>query len=115
MKKPNTRRRDANLNANYSRRYVDHLRRIASKKFPKSNAIHIHPRCYCVAQQFGFAVIVNCEQDNEPQLREPGMKSDTTLLQLCDIGDLRVGDWCATAYISDKTGGHNEILEIYKR
>lgn len=116
--KPKTKKKKPYIHAPaYTRAELRRLRSIAMTKrslfyTPGARVVsvsHITPRAYCVAKTASHAaVFVVPPADNEPQVAN----SNTTTVHGPSCADVKLGDWCALAYVCSVSSGMNVVLEI---
>jgi hypothetical protein len=97
----------------YTRKEIARLRELGMK-YPMSkwskvlDVSHITPRAYCVAKPAAcMAVFAIPPSDNEPQV---GSDAFTTV-HGSSASSVKLGDWCALAYLSTSTCGEPVVLE----
>ena len=89
----------------YSKSAITWLIRQAMKTKGATDVAHLFPRAYCIAKPApGCAVFVVPWMDAEPQIREPAYGAQ---LVHDGVSGVRVGDWCALAYVV--TGGIQQM------
>ncbi len=94
----------------YTKEVIAWVRREAKKRGAKSVS-HIYPRAYCVAKPApGCAVFVIPWMDSEPQVRDAEYSSSKSVYE--GVEDVKVGDWCAFAYIEKGCSGFNMAFKI---
>ena len=86
----------------FSRAYMAELTRLAQHVADDVVAVsHIMPRAFCVAKLTRYSAVFSVPpQDREPQvvdILQVQVRNETA-------ADVKVGDWCAIAYISTGNG-----------
>jgi hypothetical protein len=82
----------------YSKNELAWLRKEAMKVKGATHVAHMYPRAYCVAKPAPCcAVFVTPWMDAEPQVLSLSCASSNTVSE--GVVDVRVGDWCALAYV----------------
>ena len=95
----------------YSRSTLQWLRRAAMQISGAKRVAHLHPRAYCVAKPApGVAVFAIPWMDSEPQIREEAYSSSGLVYK--GIANVRVGDWCALAYVVTSGGGETYAFQL---
>ena len=100
----------------YTRKEIARLRELGMRypvnKWTKVNWVsHITPRAYCVAKPAAcMAVFVVPPPDSEPQVRNQAY----TVVKNSSAQEVKLGDWCALAYISTTACGEPIVLEVLK-
>lgn len=98
----------------YTRKEIARLRergmRYPVSKWSKVLSVsHITPRAYCVAKPAALAAVFAVPPaDKEPQVSDHAFVT----VQNDSVSGVKLGDWCALAYLSTTTCGEIVALEI---
>jgi len=87
------------------------LKAIARKLYPEATAIrHIHPHAYCIAKPAQWcAVFAIPPQDRGPSL----LDTPNVTIHNKSVADVKLGDWCGTAYVFRRNSGENHVIARY--
>jgi hypothetical protein len=94
----------------YTKAEFSRIRKAALKLPGAKDVSHIRPRAYCIAKPAsGCAVFVTPEVDAAPRLQTH--QNATGDLVRDNLGNVKVGDWCILAYVSNTCGGGTAVIE----
>lgn len=98
----------------YSVSEIKRIRQVAMKIAGAVSVSHIRPRCYCIAKPaVCCAVFVTPPVDAEQPLQNT-QNASGEIVQDNSAINVKVGDWCALAYVCDWMGGGSTVIEILK-
>ncbi len=95
----------------YSLAILKSIKQQAMKIKGATSVSHIYPRAYCIAKPAPLcAVFVTPCMDSEPQIRNEKYSSAHTVGN--GVENVKVGDWCAIAYVTTPGCGTLYALPI---
>lgn len=91
----------------FTRATIAAIKAEAKKYHDATKVRHIQPRAYCIAKPAPLcAVFVTPPCDAESQVPY----SESTIIHDKSVDGVRVGDWCALAYVKSESNGETRVI-----